>query len=180
MRVIARSRFRAHAIRFYTSAHQTFQFVRSVCNAYQSKSAESLGFCVDSGYWYRYRDYMLHVHVATSARPDRVMATGVVNPYPVSSYPPEVALQTVESFTRDVRPNNATLEGAPGGRNLMQPEEIAMLAQRVAVASANGYKFPRSLDPRVAEAANYLLAGKSFVIRSAGRAALIQPPGPIR
>jgi len=156
------------------------QRVRSRCNAYQFNRAESLGFCVDSDDGYRYRDYMLHLHVATSARPDRVMATGVVQPYPVASYPPEVALQTVESFTGDVRQGNGELGSAPGGRNLMQPEEIAMLAQRVAVAAANGYKFPRSIDPRVVQAANYLLEGKPFVIRAAGRAALIQPPGPLR
>lgn len=105
------------------------------------------------------------------------MATGVINPYPVASYPPEVAVQTIESFTRDVRPNNPELGAAPGGRVSLQPEEFALAAQRIAVAAAAGYKFPRSLDPRLRQAADYLLAGKPFVIRSAGRAALVRPQG---
>jgi hypothetical protein len=115
---------------------------------------------------------MLHVHVATSARPDRVLATGVWNPYPVQSYPPEIALQTVAAFTRDVRDPGPEL-GAPGGRVEMQPEEVAMAAQRIAVAAASGKRFPRSLDPRLQQAANLILEGKAFVIRSAGRSVVV-------
>lgn len=106
------------------------------------------------------------------------MATGVWNPYPVQADPPEVAVQTIESFTRFVRPDNPGLSGAPGGRTEMQPEEVAMAAQRIAVAAASGKKFPRSLDPRLRQAANYILEGQPFVIRSAGRAALVRASAP--
>ena len=106
------------------------------------------------------------------------MATGVWNPYPVRSYPPEVAVQTVESFTRDVRPSGPELGAAAGGRIEMQPEEFAMAAQRIAVAAASGKVFPRSLDPRLRQAANLIIAGKPFVIRSAGRAAYVRARSP--
>ena len=103
------------------------------------------------------------------------MATGVVAPY-ASQYPPEVAVDDLHVFLESVRPTQTVeLGGAPGGRNLMQPEEIALLAQRVAVAAAAGYKFPRTLDPRVRQAADHMLDGRPFVIRAAGRAALITP-----
>jgi hypothetical protein len=121
---------------------------------------------------------MLHVHVATSARPDRVMATGVINPYPVNAYPPEVAVQTVERFTRDVRPAGPMLGDSRGGRRELQPEEFAMAAQRIAVAAASGKVFPRSLDPRLRQAANLIIEGKPFVIRSAGRAAYVRASSP--
>jgi hypothetical protein len=107
------------------------------------------------------------------------MATGVWQPYPVRSYPPEIALQTINSFTRDVRPNAPGLAGAPGGRIEMQPEEVVMAAQRVAVAAASGKRFPRTLDPRLQEAANLILQGKPFVVRSAGRAVQVQGRAPM-
>jgi hypothetical protein len=115
---------------------------------------------------------MLHVHTATSARPDRVIATGVWQPYPLEANPIAVSRQTVHSFLRWIRPENAQVSGQ------MQPEEVAMAAQRVATAAAQGTKFRRSLDPRIAKAANLILRGQSFVIRSAGRAAVIRAGSP--
>lgn len=106
------------------------------------------------------------------------MATGVWQPYPVASYPPEVAVQTIHAFTSDVRPDGPELGSAPGGRSEMQPEEVAMAAQRIAVAAASGKVFPRSLDPRLRQAANYIIEGRPFVIRSAGRAAYVRARTP--
>jgi hypothetical protein len=120
---------------------------------------------------------MLHIHTATSARPDRVLSTGVWQPYPLGANPIAVAQQTVHSFLRFVRPEGPQVANQMNGA-AMQPEEIAMLAQRVATAAAQGVKFRRSLDSRIVKAANLILAGKSFVIRSAGRAAVVRASSP--
>jgi hypothetical protein len=121
----------------------------------------------------RYREFMLHVHAAGSAaRPDRVYATGVWQPYPVNADPATIARKTIQSFVGFVRPEGPSVSAE------MQPEEVGMAAQRIATAMAAGKRFPRSLDPRLAKAAHLILSGKSFIIRSAGRAAVIRAKSP--
>jgi hypothetical protein len=111
---------------------------------------------------------MQHIHVATSARPDRVIKTGVIQPYPIEAHPVRVARMTIKAFTQSVRPEGAIV------RSEMQPEEIAMHAKRIADAMAQGVRMPPSTDQRLLMAAQYILQGKPFVIKSAGRAAIVK------
>ena len=111
---------------------------------------------------------MQHVHVATSVRPDRVISTGVIQPYPVGVRPSLLALQVVRSFAHEGRPEPSPV--TPG----MQPEEIATHARRVAAAMSAGTRLPPNTNRLLMTAAQMILAGRPFVIRSAGRAALVK------
>ena len=96
------------------------------------------------------------------------MATGVIQPYPLYSNPAAIVQKTIESFVGAVRPMGPVVVSE------MAPEEIAMAAHRVATAVAQGVAIPRYTDQVVVRAAKMILEGKPFVIKSAGRAAMIR------
>lgn len=107
-----------------------------------------------------------------SARPDRVIATSVVAPYPVAEGPVSLAQKVLSKFL--------TAVGAGGGPQLgadMQPEEIAAKAAKLSSAMRQGFKPPRGVDQRLLHAAQMISAGHSFTIRSAGRAAMVSSRG---
>lgn len=56
-----------------------------------------------------------------------------------------------------------------------QPAEVAMMVNRIATAMAAGKTFRKTVDSRLIRAAQYMIEGKPFVIKSAGRKALIRP-----
>lgn len=115
---------------------------------------------------------MLHFHVS-DIRPDAIISTGVIQPFPIQRQDPDqVARATVKSFTQEFRPSG------PQTRPEMQPEEIAKTAERVATAMRAGRRMPAGTDARLMQAAKYIMEGKPFVIRSAGRAAVIRARGP--
>ena len=136
-----------------------------------------------------------------AARPDRVIKTGVVQPFPLNLRPATTARQTIAEFVnpgvglqanlvgmgaqQQIRPSLAAKQTiasfvapvrplGPVVSNEPQPEEIAMMAERIAAAMANGKTFRRTVDPRLIKAAQLLIEGKSFVIKSAGRQAIIK------
>jgi hypothetical protein len=110
-----------------------------------------------------------HMHV-DEIRPDRITSTSVVAPYSVNWGPGNVAQMTARRFIRSVRAIGPALAGVPVSAVGAQPEEIAMRAQRIATALAEGMRVPPGTDPRVLRAAQLILKGEPFVIKSAGRA----------
>jgi len=121
----------------------------------------------------------MHLHVGL-VRPDAIIRTGVIQPFPIESGPGDVAAATIESFEA-MTPGMAKSTGFAGrgfaGRdgNDLLPEEVAMMANRLATAMAQGYHTSGVIDRRLVEAANMIRAGQPFVIRSAGRAAIVRP-----
>lgn len=114
---------------------------------------------------------MQHIHIGT-IRPDGVYRTGVIQPFPIDAGPAEVAAKTIQSF-------NIVRSGAPAitggfGDAEMAPEEIAMAANRLAAAMAQGYMPEGVIDEKLVYAAKLIMSGTPFVVRSAGRAAVVR------
>ena len=110
-----------------------------------------------------------------SARPDRVIATSVVAPYPVAEGPVALAQKVLSRFLSAVGGGNGGLSGSLGAD--MQPEEIASKAAKLSAAMRQGFKPPRGVDRRLLHAAQMISSGHSFTIRSAGRAAMVSSRG---
>lgn len=111
---------------------------------------------------------MQHVHVE-DIRPDRVYATGVIQPYPVGMDPAEIARKTIDGFVRFIRP------AGPAVQAEMQPEEVAAAAKRLADALRQGKVTRGYVDDRLRRAAQYIIEGRTFQIRAAGRMVLVRP-----
>lgn len=118
-----------------------------------------------------------HIHIA-DVRPDGVYRTGVIQPYPIQEGPDVVAAKTIESFNI-VRPGGPYVaQGTGFGQSAsgyeMAPEEIAMAANRLAAAMAQGYMPQGLIDEKLVYAAKLIMSGQPFVVRSAGRAAVVR------
>lgn len=117
---------------------------------------------------------MLHIHVGL-VRPDAIYRSGTIQPYPIQDGPAAVALATIQSFNV-VRASGPLVANAGFGehRYEMAPEEIAMAANRLASAMAQGYMPEGLIDQKIVYAAKLIMSGQPFVIRSAGRAAVVR------
>lgn len=119
---------------------------------------------------------MQHIHIA-DVRPDGVYRTGVIQPFPIDEGPAQVASKTIQSFNL-VRPGGPHVANAGFGsastRWEMAPEEVAMAANRLAAAMSQGIMPQGLIDQNILHAARLIMAGRSFVIRSAGRAAVVR------
>ena len=113
-----------------------------------------------------------HHHVAFV--PQVAYTAGAILPYPVYAGPPNIAQATLHAFQRALIPALS-----PSVRQEPQPEAIARMAKRYADAMAAGMKPPSYTDHRLMRAARYINQGVPFVIRSAGRSALVQSSGPL-
>lgn len=115
----------------------------------------------------------MHLHVGL-VRPDAITRTGVIQPFPIEQGPADVAAATIESFER-LTPGMTVSSGFAGhdGDDLL-PEEVAMMANRLATAMAQGYVPEGIIDQRLLQAASMIRNGQPFIIRSAGRAALVR------
>src|SRR5689334_7938865 len=107
-----------------------------------------------------------HVHFA-NIRPDAVYKTSVVAPYPIQSGPLNIARKGIVAFTKWIRPRGIEVKSE------MTPEEVGIRAKRLADAMSAGIEPPVGTDMRLIEAARFIMEGKPFVIRSAGRAAMV-------
>jgi hypothetical protein len=114
----------------------------------------------------------LHYHVI-SAAPHVITGTGTVRPYPVMEGPPKVAHALLDAFKRALIPALS-----PAVMQEPQPEEIARMAKRYADAMAAGMRPPAGTDERLLRAAHMINQGQPFVIKSAGRAAVVRSQGP--
>lgn len=115
----------------------------------------------------------MHLHVGL-VRPDAITRTGVIQPFPIEAGPSDVAAATIESFER-LTPGMTVSSGFAGadGDDLL-PEEVAMMANRLATAMAQGYVPTGVVDHRLLQAASMIRNGQPFIIRSAGRAAMVR------
>jgi len=114
----------------------------------------------------------LHYHVVSSA-PHVVTGTGTIRPYPVMAGPPKVAHALLSAFRKALMPALS-----PAVRQEPQPEEIARMAKRYADAMAAGMRPPAGTDERLLQAAHMINQGQPFMIKSAGRAAVVRSQGP--
>jgi hypothetical protein len=89
------------------------------------------------------------------------------------SGPERVAQATLETFKRMLMPDLQ-----PAIRQEPQPEAIARAAKRMADAMAAGMRPPTFTDRRLLRAAQMINQGQPFVIKSAGRSAVVRPAGP--
>lgn len=112
-----------------------------------------------------------HAHAAWL--PQVAYTSGSILPYPAMSGPERVAQATLETFKRMLMPDLQ-----PAIRQEPQPEAIARAAKRMADAMAAGMRPPSFTDRRLLRAAQMINQGQPFVIKSAGRAAVVRPAGP--
>jgi hypothetical protein len=113
-----------------------------------------------------------HVHT-DSIRPDVITRSGTIQPFPFRSVGPvAVARAVTPGFVNSVGSPNPSVDSGPA------PEMIARTAEVVASAMARGIRPPPGLDPRILKSAEYIRQGKPFVIRSAGRAAIVRAAAP--
>lgn len=121
-----------------------------------------------------------HFHVTGSVRPDAIVRSGTIMPFPMSAGPDAVAAATIQSFYRGIIPDSPVPSGfagrgfADGGSIDPQPEEVAMMANRLATAMSQGLRTEGVVDARLIQAAQMIMNGQPFIIRSAGRAALVR------
>jgi hypothetical protein len=119
--------------------------------------------------------FVQHFHVTGSVRPDAIVRSGTIMPFPMEAGPDAVAAATIQSFYRGIIPDSPKPSGfAGGGRIDPQPEEVAMMANRLATAMSQGLRTEGVVDQRLIMAARMIMNGQPFVIRSAGRAALVR------
>lgn len=129
--------------------------------------------------------------VTRFVRPDRVIATGVIQPFPIRVEGPDANAAAVMQSFNVVRPGAPTPTGfadcctdcveppvvpavkVQGGYE-PQPEEVAMAANRLAHAMQQGLRPEGVVDPKLMYAARLIMAGQPFVIKSAGRAAVVR------
>ena len=114
----------------------------------------------------------LHYHVVSSA-PHVVTGTGTIRPYPVMHGPPKVAHALLDAFKKALIP---ALN--PAVRQEPQPEDIARMAKCYADAMAAGMRPPAGTDEWLLRAAHMINQGQPFIIKSAGRAAVVRSHGP--
>lgn len=112
-----------------------------------------------------------HMH-AQSIRPDRIIRTGVIEPYPASGEfnPVQIARRILEPF--------ATLVPSTVGPQTPtdpSPEEIVEQARNYARAVDQGIMLPPWLTEQALRAIQYLREGKTFVVKAQGRALLVKP-----
>lgn len=102
-------------------------------------------------------------------RPDVITRSGIIQPYAIREVPPTaVARNSVRAF------ENTARSPGPQVRSEMGPAEFAATAKRVAVALAAGKRMPRGTSPKLMQAAKLIMEGKSFVVKSAGRQAVVK------
>jgi hypothetical protein len=124
---------------------------------------------------------MQHIDINT-VRPDAIVRSGTIQPFPMEVGPYAVADVAMQSFAPD------GLHGAvvtPGrGQTAAydpyepQPEEVAMMIKRLAVAMSQGLMPTGVVDPALMQGARLMMAGQEFTIRSAGRVALVRGSNP--
>jgi hypothetical protein len=112
-----------------------------------------------------------HAHAAWL--PQVAYAAGAILPYPAMVGPERVAQATLETYKRMLMPDLQ-----PAIRQEPQPEAVARAAKRMADAMAAGMRPPSFTDRRLLRAAEMINRGQPFIIRSAGRAAVVRPAGP--
>ena len=111
-----------------------------------------------------------HVH-AQSLRPDRVIKTGVIEPYPIQQWDPmQIAQQILAPFITD----NSAAQG-PGVSSDPSPEEIVDQARNYATAVRQGLRLPNWLSRQALAAINALLKGVAFTVTAQGRTLLVKP-----
>lgn len=108
----------------------------------------------------------LHVHAAWL--PQAAYTGGATYPYPGQAGPVRVAQATLETYKRLLMPDYN-----PAVRQEPQPEEVARMAKRLADAMAAGMRPATYTDQRLLRAAHLINQGRPFVIKSAGRAAVV-------
>jgi len=102
-------------------------------------------------------------------RPDVITKTGVIQPYAIREIPPTAVARTaVRAF------ENVGRSPGPQVRSEMGPAEFAAQAKRVAVALAAGKRMPKGTSPKLMQAARMIMEGKPFVVKSAGRQAVVK------
>lgn len=116
---------------------------------------------------------MLHFHIS-NVLPAEVYSTGVVRPFPVSVGPAAVA----SAVTSEWLPAIIGGQRGPAVRQEPQPEEVARMANRLADAMAAGMEPPRWIDRQLVKAAKLIMKGRSFTIKSAGRAIQVRAAAP--
>ncbi len=122
--------------------------------------------------------FVQHYHVTGSIRPDAIVRSGVIEPFPMQAGPDAVAAATIQSFYRGIIPDSPVPSGfADGGSIDPQPEEVAMMANRLATAMSQGLRPTGVIDERLVQAAMMIMNGQPFIVRSAGRAALVRAAG---
>ena len=128
--------------------------------------------------------FVHHFHVTGSVRPDAIIRSGTIEPFPMAAGPDAVAAATMQSFYRGIIPDSPVPSGFAGrrfgddgGHIDPQPEEVAMMANRLATAMSQGLRPTGVIDQRLIQAAMMIMNGQPFIIRSAGRAALVRAAG---
>ncbi len=109
-----------------------------------------------------------HVH-ADMLRPDRIIRTGVIEPYPLTEWNPlEIARKVLEPFAQ-MGPGGAGVPADPS------PEEIVEQARNYAAVARQGVKMPPWLSRQAMAAIAALLKGVPFVVTAQGRSLLVKP-----
>ena len=109
------------------------------------------------------------LHASPLPRPDLVISTGRVQPYPLAEGPGNLARGVLAEILGKLR-----LIG-PIVSQEAAPEEIAMAANRLAIAMAAGYQVPKYVAPGLVRAAILITRGEPFQIQSAGRSITVTP-----
>jgi hypothetical protein len=112
-----------------------------------------------------------HMH-AQSIRPDRIIKTGVIEPYPASGEfnPVDIARRILEPF--------ATLVPSTVGPQVSSdpsPEEIVEQARNYASAVDQGINLPPWLSQQALTAIRLIRERKPFVVTAQGRTLLVKP-----
>lgn len=111
-----------------------------------------------------------HQH-AQSIRPDRIIRTGVIEPYPVQEWnPTDIARRILEPF--------ATLMPSTVGPQVSSdpsPEEVVEQARNYARAVDQGISLPPWLSQAALSAIAAIRKGVPFVVKAQGRALLVKP-----
>lgn len=108
-----------------------------------------------------------HIDINT-VRPDAIIRSGVIQPFPMETGPYVVADRAASSFA----PGGLSGFGESGYEPL--PEEVAMMAKRLATAMGQGLMPVGVVDQNLMKAARLIMAGQEFTITSAGRSAIVR------
>lgn len=113
-----------------------------------------------------------HVHVS-SLRPDRIIRTGVIEPYPLQKFnPTKVAQAILQPFVHSV------VGPGPAGPSIgvePPPETIVAMARDLAVAMKAGIRPRAGVAPQLLRAARNIAEGRAFTIKARGRELLVKP-----
>ncbi len=111
-----------------------------------------------------------HIH-ADSLRPDRIIKTGVIEPYPLQQFNPlEVARRILLPF--------ASMDPSTVGPQVPTdptPESVVEIANTYANAMRQGIRPPNWLPRPVMQAITALVRGVPFTVTSQGRTLLVKP-----